>query len=265
MANGWAFRVMHEERKAVNSMWITLTYDTDHVPLTRNNYMTLDRSHTQLFFKRCRRFMEYHHKRLGTTGWPPMKYFGCGEYGSRYRRPHYHVALLNCHESALWHSWQDGVTGLPFGDIYIDDRPLSEGAISYTCFYMNKPKRVPEHKNDDRLREFRMMSTKMGLSYLTPEVIAYHKADLSRSYFTTAGGGKCALPRYLADRIFDQDDKDAMQIGIAARNSEMFKLEFDEHTKRIPGGDYYSFVAEQNDRRRTAVRAFQRKARPDNM
>ncbi|AKI26904.1 replication protein VP4 [Microviridae Fen418_41] len=273
MANGWAFRVMQEEKKAKCSMWITLTYDTDHVPLTNNGYMTLNRVHTQLFFKRLRRFQNIHNinqERIYDTGdrfgrlQYPIKYFGCGEYGTKYRRPHYHICLLNCDERALWYSWQDGETGLPFGDVYIDDRPLSAAAIAYTCFYMNKPKRVPEHKNDDREREFRMMSTKMGLGYLTPDTLAYHKADLSRSYFTTEGGGKAALPRYLADRIFTPEEKASQQPLINERNSLQFNLEFDEH-KRRTGGNRQTFQQETNDRRRESIRSFQRKARPDGM
>lgn len=54
-ANGWAFRIMHQERVSVSSLWVTLTYDPHSVRITPNGYMTLVKRDVQLFIKRIRK------------------------------------------------------------------------------------------------------------------------------------------------------------------------------------------------------------------
>ena len=64
---------MHEE-----NCFITLTYDKDHVPEDGS----LRLRDFQLFMKRLR-------KRVGK-----VRFFHCGEYGDKNRRPHYHAILF---------------------------------------------------------------------------------------------------------------------------------------------------------------------------
>lgn len=89
----WADRCMLELMYHERACFITLTYDDYHVP--RRFYgdsryggalpcLTLSLRDLQLFFKRLRkRFPEC-----------VVRYFGCGEYGPRTLRPHYHVILF---------------------------------------------------------------------------------------------------------------------------------------------------------------------------
>lgn len=79
-ARDWAMRAMHEYRCTNQSEFLTLTYDEDNLP----EGGTLVRRDPQLFMKRLR-------KQFGAG----IRAFGCGEYGERSARPHYHLLLFN--------------------------------------------------------------------------------------------------------------------------------------------------------------------------
>lgn len=76
----WAVRCVHEAQLHEDNSFITLTYNNDHLPSDGS----LDIRHFQLFMKRLR------------TSIAPrrIKFFHCGEYGSKYGRPHYHALLF---------------------------------------------------------------------------------------------------------------------------------------------------------------------------
>ena len=79
----WAVRIMNEVSMHAKSCFITLTYNEYHLPHTEKGFPTLKHEHFQLFMKRLR-------KRFTGT---QIKYFMCGEYGSK-GRPHYHAILF---------------------------------------------------------------------------------------------------------------------------------------------------------------------------
>ncbi|AZL82677.1 replication initiator protein [Apis mellifera associated microvirus 3] len=76
----WAIRCIHEAQLHEKNCFITLTYAPEHLP----NPPTLVLSHWQKFMKRLR-------KRYGSK----IRFFHCGEYGEKFRRPHYHACLFN--------------------------------------------------------------------------------------------------------------------------------------------------------------------------
>lgn len=80
-AKTWALRCMHEAKFHTESCWLTLTYDEQHLP-QENGYSKLVRSDLQKFIKRLRK--------AGCK----FKYFGCGEYGDRTGRCHFHIILF---------------------------------------------------------------------------------------------------------------------------------------------------------------------------
>lgn len=80
-ANDWATRCVIESKLYKNNSFITLTYNDEQLPKNQSvNVRDL-----QLFFKRLR-------KKLRET---KIRYFACGEYGSKTLRPHYHIGLYN--------------------------------------------------------------------------------------------------------------------------------------------------------------------------
>lgn len=74
----WAVRCIHEASLHEANCFVTLTYDDKHLP----EHKSLVREHPQLFFKRLR------------ARGIKIRFFGCGEYGSRYERPHYHAIIF---------------------------------------------------------------------------------------------------------------------------------------------------------------------------
>lgn len=73
----WAIRCMHEKQMHETADFITCTYDEDHLPSDNS----LDKRHFQLFLKRLRK------------SYGRFRYYYCGEYGGRTRRPHYHAII----------------------------------------------------------------------------------------------------------------------------------------------------------------------------
>lgn len=74
----WALRCVHEAQMHNGNSFITLTYNKKNLP----DYDSLCKRDLQLFLKRFR-------KNLGS-----VRYFGCGEYGEQFGRPHYHLLLF---------------------------------------------------------------------------------------------------------------------------------------------------------------------------
>ena len=75
-----AMRIGHELQYHKESVFITLTYDPEHLPENGS----LVKSDVQKFLKRLR-------KRLGVER---VRYFLCGEYGELGNRPHYHLIVF---------------------------------------------------------------------------------------------------------------------------------------------------------------------------
>ena len=53
-ASAWSFRLMQEDKRSLSSLFVTLTYNTDHVPILKSGYMSLNKGDLQKFFKRLR-------------------------------------------------------------------------------------------------------------------------------------------------------------------------------------------------------------------
>lgn len=111
----WATRCAHEATLHRYNSFLTLTVDDDHL---KDRYWTglrndqgakvyggnLDHREIQLFLKKLRDHISRGsnkiawQERSSKPGRPALngniKYYMCGEYGEKYRRPHYHVCLF---------------------------------------------------------------------------------------------------------------------------------------------------------------------------
>ena len=86
----WAFRCMKEANQYENNVMITLTYDNEHLPITKIDEngevkATLVKKHHQDFMKRLRKAFEPQ----------KIRFYMCGEYGEKRDRPHYHIICFN--------------------------------------------------------------------------------------------------------------------------------------------------------------------------
>ena len=234
----WSFRLMEEDKVSVSSIFLTLTYNNEHITLSRNGFPTLVKQDFPLFMKKLR---NYHFK----AKWPhKIKYYMVGEYGSDTWRPHYHAIMFNANPDLIDSAWTDR-DGKSIGHIHIGK--VSGNSIFYTCGYLNKGKRVPRHARDDRIKEYSTSSKGLGLSYLTKEAVAYHKADLSRNYVTFLGGRQVALPRYYKDKLQFTDAELDFQRSLARNANMQGEILNEKRFRRIYGddADYEKYKYEQ--------------------
>ncbi|WMC01478.1 replication initiator protein [Microvirus D_HF4_274] len=211
-AAGWSFRMLQELKGAYSAKFITLTYETTKVPLSRAGRMDLSKRDLQLFFKRLRKAQGVQNDKY--DGDPvrsipaPIKYYSCGEYGGETSRPHYHVILFNASIELIQPAWNLG--HIHYGDV-------SPASVGYCLKYMLKRK-TKYSRYDDREREFSLMSKGLGSSYLSPGMLSFHKLDLeNRMCCNLAGNKKIAMPRYYKDKIYSEQEREKI--------SEFFKSE----------------------------------------
>lgn len=190
--NGWAIRLQHEIKSGT---FVTLTYDEEHLPKDGK----LIKKDLQDYIKRVREQLRYENPSFR------LLYFGVGEYGERYGRPHYHI-ITNCSNiDTLKSKWNKGITD--FGIV-------EEASILYCTKYIQKQKKYKKDteqtpyktKKGDKTRhkaektEFRIMSKGLGNTYIE-KYKDYLRENLIT--YTSVRGVKYPLPRYYRDKIFN--------------------------------------------------------------
>lgn len=127
----WAVRCYHEASLHNSNCFLTLTYSPSHLPSDGS----LDLRDFQLFMKRLRfRFGE------------GIRFFHCGEYGSKYGRPHYHALIFgfdfpdkvfHCEKKGYRYYISQALSELwPWGFCLISD--LTFQSAAYTARYITK-------------------------------------------------------------------------------------------------------------------------------
>jgi len=79
----WAMRCSHEAQLHDENSFITLTYNDEHLPRTKDGTPTLNPDNYVRFMKRLRERTPHR-----------ISFFHCGEYGDRDNRPHHHAILF---------------------------------------------------------------------------------------------------------------------------------------------------------------------------
>lgn len=93
-------RCVHEASLHADNIFITLTYDNEHLP----EHGSLRYRDYQLFMKRLLVHTERHTNR--PVG---VRFYMCGEYGENFGRPHYHAIMFNydLEDKKLWKMERD--------------------------------------------------------------------------------------------------------------------------------------------------------------
>nr|WAE43306.1 MAG: replication initiator protein [Microviridae sp.] len=190
----WAVRCVHEASLYSKNCFITLTFDDSH--LLSN--LSLVKSDFQNFMKRLR-------KRFGSG----VRYFHCGEYGTKFSRPHHHACLFNFDfpDKVLWAD-RSGVKlyrsecleGLwPFGFSTIGSVTFDSAAYvaRYIVKKINGPMAVGHY--GDRVPEYITMSRRPGIARGWYDKFS---ADVFPADFVVMRGVKCKVPKYY-DRIYE--------------------------------------------------------------
>lgn len=216
---------MQQEKISSSANFITLTYDTKHVPITSNGFMSLSRgtqSHLTHFFKRLRK-----------ASTDKISYYAAGEYSPAPKyRPHYHAIIFNARVEDIETAWWYGK---------IHNGEVTGASVGYTLKYICKPSRIPIHRNDDRIPEFAVMSKGIGLSYLSQNVQEFHKALLlDRCYLPLTDGRKIKMPRYYKDKLYTDSERERIKLAFAEKfDKKRLQIELNEPKFRKIRNDQY--------------------------
>lgn len=190
----------------LGSAMLTLTYDDEHLP---HGY-SLSLDDYQKFMKKLRR----HHG----TG---LRFFGCGEYGDKTSRPHYHIITFNYRPTdtklykrkldynlytseALSEMWGNG--NVIIGDVSFD----SCAYVARYCLKKITGPQAPDHyaitlrdgSRFDRRPEFVTMSRRPGLAF---NYYQQYKTEILAHDSIIMNGHEVKPPRYY-DKLTENSD-----------------------------------------------------------
>jgi len=206
---GWVFRLKEEHKVSQTACFLTLTYEDEKLPITKDGWYTLDKRHLQLFMKRLRKSIkdvydeEY-----------KIRYYAVGEYGSKFGRPHYHYIMFNLPKDIIDASYVENrinrnevLEGI-WTNGHIDVGTVTEKSIAYVSGYCHKT--LYNHPEDiDVQKEFSLMSKGIGKAYLTDSVKKYYQ-NKKIPYLTIEEGQKHIMPRYYKDKLYTKAEKSVM-------------------------------------------------------
>lgn len=187
-----AIRAYHEAQMHEDNIFLTLTYDDEHLESPR-----LIKQHIIDFNKDLR-------NHLGNSPDHKIKIMYTGEYGEEKKRPHWHSLIFNYRpkDSEFKYStkrgdrvftsatiekiWNRGAT--EFGDVTLD-------SASYVARYAAK--KLVHGKDQDHDYHPIHQTPKSGLGKTWIE--KYHKQTFELGYVRLPNGSKAAIPRYYID------------------------------------------------------------------
>lgn len=211
----WVFRLRMEYRSSDFGLFVTLTYDDDHLPPDG-----VSKRDVQLFLKRLRKNFDSR----------TLRYYICSEYGDHTYRAHYHALLffVGIKRNAelydiITRSWQNG---------FVDFGEIEEGSIVYVTKYCLKGSDVPPGMNDN----FRLLSKMhggLGVDYIEDQ-FDYHLQRLDKPTYVHLEGHSAPMPRYYRTKIIgtlDQTDKEMIST-MYMQSMLAYRKERDEKVRR---------------------------------
>lgn len=209
----WTMRMSHELSTSKIGLFVTLTYDSAHLPPKG-----LSKRDLQLYFKRLRRFMGL----IGDTR--RIRYFACGEYGDKLGRPHYHIIFFGLpysYKLALYFLWSKCSIHAYKCDLIM---PNDTRSLAYVAGYVAK--KIGKHYDSRQsiVPEFQLVSKGLGLDY------ALKDAHLLLTGFIRSGGQDLIPPRYYRRKL---------DIPTETYNEYFRQLESNTRTQYIDAGYAY--------------------------
>lgn len=176
----WSLRLALEEVYHKDTAFVTLTYADAHLP----QYGSLEPTDMQSFLKRLRRRLDY-----------KIRFYGCGEYGDKFGRAHYHLIIFGLKQED-WHK-----VHIAWGKGRVEcEKPMSEKAFKYVSGYVNKKiGREKEWRAKNPLLKpmFQRASLGIGLRFILEKVPIYTDRLI-------IGGRPRYIGRYLRNKLADK-------------------------------------------------------------
>lgn len=185
--NQWCFRLKNEFRSTRFSVFVTLTYDDDHLKyFVGDTFMTSREIFKNKVFNDyepclCKKDLQNFFRRIRKAGYS-IKYYAIGEYGEKTSRPHYHAIIfsddLDFTKVDLSRFWDQG---------FIKLGSVSDGSIKYVCKHHLQPK----NDNFFTLRSSHFAQMDSELLFLPQELsrdsrLSRHQSCLLRMVFQSA-------------------------------------------------------------------------------
>lgn len=237
----WAQRCMLEASKHEKNCFITLTYDDEHLPdcdilcnddgvvIGDSPFHPLVKDHFRTFIKNFRQRLVDNYKREHpdwcTDDLPRIRFFGCGEYGTESKRPHYHAIIFGYNFDADRYCFRKNFRG---DSLYRS--PLLESLWNYgissvaecnfdTCAYVaryilkkQKGEGAQIYEDLNFPPEFTLMSRRPGIAR---EYYNEHRDKIYKNqeiFIADPKKGSLKLkPSRYYDRLYDLDFPDRMK------------------------------------------------------
>lgn len=226
----WTFRVMIESQCHEKNCVLTLTYNDEHLPslgaLSLHDY--------QCFLKSYRKAIS------------PIKirFFGCGEYGSKGFRPHYHIIIFGACPDDLVFSHKDkhGISFYRSNSIAniwgkgfcIVCPVVCKEVIPYVCKYLQK-------FNDRMLYRYDGNADGIAVKLPSPFITMSRRPGIGASALDTSlldlstdklyfGGKSIRIPRYYLNKIAERQSSSFYFIdsdGDLVHSSDLPPAEYD--------------------------------------
>lgn len=218
----WATRMMLELESHDRACFITLTYNDDNLPLSHyvdsngeeQLSFTLVKSDFQKFMKRLRK----HYSDMN------IRFFACGEYGSKTKRPHYHAIVYGIdfsEDRQIWQTTKDGFIEYrsptleklwKFGYSMIAE--VNWNTCAYVSRYCTKKKYGVQniyYQTFNILPEFNLMSRRPGIA---SEWFKEHGDEVyinQEIFLTNLKGGMTVRPPAYFDKLYDLENPEEMK------------------------------------------------------
>lgn len=243
-AAAWGKRCEHEMTNWDHNIFITLTYDDDRLPIDGK----LQPDDLTKFIKRLRRSAGRSTSNLQQTGSHTIRYFACGEYGTKTGRAHYHILAFNCDFTDRYNVGQNGEHVLYESDTlhalwgngkanYGQATGASANYIAQYTLKKQRGRRTHERYTDTegitnlttgewypalRPAHNRMVQPFLRMSLKPPLGAEWVKqyADDMRKGFLTSNGHKYAIPRAYKRMLWKNGDERLDEIELAIHENK---------------------------------------------
>ncbi len=202
----WAVRMMHEARMHESNLFVTLTLDDEHL----NENRELDGKALSGFVRDLRKRQER-----------KLSFFGCGEYGERNNRPHYHAILFGVDfedkypdsDSDGRSFWRSEALDNVWGRGLTEIGTVTMGSASYVAGYVRKKVKQKDYARANPLNG-ELLKPEFARMSLRPAVgkrwIEKWWDDVYPRDFVVIDGVEAKPPRYY-DKWMDKNQPDLME------------------------------------------------------
>lgn len=233
----WATRCLLEAQQYQYNECLTLTYDDVHLPtntlINRETgectfVGTLRHKDIQDFLKRVRKAyfsgLKDDKGNLLIKGHVGIRNFGCGEYGDKHQRPHYHVVLFNFpvfdkrpesrNKKQNMQYLSDTLTKL-WGKGRVTLMPVNYETCAYIARYVLKKYYGPDAKEKYAelgiVPEYVFMSRRPGIAHAYFSQNGSSLLHGTKQLFVNTRNKllRTKIPRY-CDKLFEQDNEEEM-------------------------------------------------------